>query len=343
MINSAEQRLPAAAGEKRRGRDEESIVRRIYGTDFPVILAPMAGITDLPFRLLCKEQGADVVVTEMISAKALYYGNRNTIPLMQTEEAEKPLGVQLFGSEPELMGQMAKKIEDRGFAFIDINMGCPVPKIVGNHEGSALMLTPDLAGRIVKEIARAVSLPVTVKFRLGFDGNRKNAVEFAGILEENGAAALALHARTREQYYSGKADWDMIRRVKEAVRVPVIGNGDITCGEDAVRMRRETGCDGVMIGRGAKGNPWIFREVKAALAGRKPSDRPGPDEVREMILRQARLGVQYKGEYTAIREMRKHTAWYTQGMPGSARLRAAVNQVSTMDELEKLLDKIRVM
>ena len=315
-------------------------VKEIYGADFPVILAPMAGITDLPFRLLCKEEGADAMVTEMISAKALYYGNRNTEPLMQMRQEEQPLGVQLFGSDPVLMGQMAHKIEDRGFAFIDINMGCPVPKIVNNHEGSALMKQPDLAGRIVREVAEAVSLPVTVKIRAGFDKEHINAVEAACILEENGACAVAVHARTRDQYYSGRADWEIIRKVKEAVRIPVIGNGDLFCGEDVLRMREETGCDGVMIGRGAKGNPWIFREIKAALAGEDKPAAPGQDELVRMLLRQARLSVDCKGEYTAIREMRKHTAWYTAGIHGSSRLRAAVNQVSTYEELEKLLEGI---
>ena len=314
--------------------------RKIYGADTPVILAPMAGVTDLAFRLLCKEQGADVMVTEMISAKALFYGNKNTIPLMRTEEREAPVGVQIFGSEPELMGDMAHRIEDRGFAFIDINMGCPVPKIVGNHEGSALMLDPPLAGRIVKEMVKRVSLPVTVKLRAGFDSSRKNAVEVARILEANGAAALTIHGRTREQYYSGRADWDIIRRVKEAVSIPVIGNGDICGGEDAVRMLAETGCDGVMAGRAARGNPWIFREIRAALRGEPIPQRPGPGEIRRMLIRQAELGVKYKGEYTAIREMRKHTAWYTQGLPGSSKLRAAVNQVSTLEELVLLLERL---
>lgn len=312
---------------------------QIYGSHFPVILAPMAGITDLAFRLLCKEQGCDVVVTEMISAKALYYGNKNTIPLLQIEEEEKPVGVQIFGSEPELMGQMAHKIEDRGFAYIDINMGCPVPKIVNNKEGSALMLQPELAGKIVKEVKAAVSLPVTVKIRLGFDEDHKNAVEFARILEENGVDALAVHGRTREQFYSGKADWETIRQVKEAVSVPVIANGDIFSGEDALAIRAATGCDGIMVGRGCKGNPWLFREIKAALAGQPIPKRPGVDEVTAMLLRHAALCVKYKEEYTGIREMRKHAGWYTAGMRGATKLRDAVNHVTTLSQLETLVDK----
>lgn len=312
---------------------------QIYGSHFPVILAPMAGITDLAFRLLCKEQGCDVVVTEMISAKALYYGNKNTIPLLQIEEEEKPVGVQIFGSEPELMGQMAHKIEDRGFAYIDINMGCPVPKIVNNKEGSALMLQPELAGKIVKEVKAAVSLPVTVKIRLGFDEDHKNAVEFARILEENGVDALAVHGRTREQFYSGKADWETIRQVKEAVSVPVIANGDIFSGEDALAIRAATGCDGIMVGRGCKGNPWLFREIKAALAGQPIPKRPGVDEVAAMLLCHAALCVKYKEEYTGIREMRKHAGWYTAGMRGATKLRDAVNHVTTLSQLETLVDK----
>lgn len=310
--------------------------KQIYGTDFPVILAPMAGITDLPFRLLCKEQGCDVMVTEMISAKALYYGNKNTIPLLQTEKEEQPLGVQIFGSDPELMGQMAHKLEEQKFAFIDINMGCPVPKIVNNHEGSALMLQPELAGQIVKAVSEAVSLPVTVKFRLGFDDDRKNAVSFARILEDNGAAAVAVHGRTREQYYSGTADWDMIRQVKENGSIPVIANGDVFSGEDALAIREQTGCDGIMVGRGAKGNPWIFREIRAALDGKPIPDRPEPEEVIAMILRHAELSIHYKGEFTGIREMRKHTAWYTAGMRGASKLRDAVNQVSNYEQLKAL-------
>ncbi len=311
--------------------------KEIYGVEFPVFLAPMAGITDIPFRLLCKEQGCDVMVTEMVSAKAIYYGNKNTIPLMAVRREEAPIGIQLFGSEPELMGEMAAKIEGKGFAFIEINMGCPVPKIVNNREGSALMLQPDLASRIVSSVVSRVSLPVTVKIRRGFDQDHLNAVEFARMLEDSGASAITVHPRTRDQYYHGRADWETIRQVKENVSVPVIGNGDIFCAEDALRMREETGCDGLMIGRGAKGNPWIFREVKAALEGREIPCRPDREEVTKMLLRHAALSVKVKGEYTGIREMRKHTAWYTTGMHGSARLRDAVNQVTTYRELEDLL------
>ncbi len=315
--------------------------KEIYGVDFPVFLAPMAGITDLPFRLLCKEQGCDVMVTEMVSAKAIYYGNKNTVPIMEIREEEHPIGIQLFGSEPELMGEMAHKIEGKGYAFIDINMGCPVPKIVNNKEGSALMLRPELAAGIVSRVAGKVSLPVTVKIRKGFDEDHVNAVEFARLMEKSGASAITVHPRTRNQYYHGKADWDIIRRVKEAVSIPVIGNGDICCWKDALQMRRETGCDGIMIGRGAKGNPWIFREVKAALRGEDIPPRPDAGEVKAMLLKHAALSVEIKGEYTGMREMRKHTAWYTAGMFGSARIREEVNRVTRYRELEELIVKIR--
>lgn len=322
------------SGTKKEG---QLAVERIYGSTFPVILGPMAGVTDLAFRLLCREQGCDVTVTEMISAKALYYGNKNTIPLLETDPGEAPVGVQIFGSEPELMGQMAHKIEDRGFAFVDINMGCPVPKIVNNHEGSALMKQPELAGRIVREIKKAVSLPVTVKFRLGFDEAHKNAVEFARVMEDSGADAIAVHGRTREQYYSGRADWEAIRQVKEAVSLPVIANGDILSAEAALAIREQTGCDGIMVARGSKGNPWIFREIRAALQGEPVPAPPTAQERIDMLLRHAALCVRYKGEYTGIREMRKHAAWYTAGLRGSSRLRQEVNQVTTLKELEELL------
>ena len=312
-------------------------VKEIYGTDFPVILAPMAGITDLPFRILCKEQGADVMVTEMISAKALFYGNKNTLPLMQTEEEEKPIGVQIFGSEPELMGAMAHKIENKGFSYIDINMGCPVPKIVNNKEGSALMLNPELAGRIVKEVSKAVSLPVTVKFRKGFDDDHINAPEFAQIMEENGAAAVAVHGRTRVQYYTGEADWNIIKEVKKAVSIPVIGNGDIFTPEDAKRMLYETGCDGLMIARGAKGNPWIFSRTLHYLETGELLGPPDKEELKETILRHAQLQIQFKGEYLGLCEMRKHLSWYTVGLPHSSSLRNDVNQTETWEDFYNLI------
>ena len=314
-------------------------VKEIYGTDFPVILAPMAGITDLPFRILCKEQGADVMVTEMISAKALFYGNKNTLPLMQTEEEEKPIGVQIFGPEPELMGAMAHKIENKGFSYIDINMGCPVPKIVNNKEGSALMLNPELAGRIVKEVSKAVSLPVTVKFRKGFDDDHINAPEFAKIMEENGAAAVAVHGRTRVQYYTGEADWNIIKEVKKAVSIPVIGNGDVTDAASAEALVEQTGCDGIMIGRGAEGNPWIFKQILHYMETGETLARPTQHEVKEMMLRHARMQVEYKGGAIGIREMRKHVAWYTAGFPHSAKLRAAINQVESLQALEQMLNE----
>ncbi len=310
--------------------------------DNPYILAPMAGVTDLPFRLLCKEQGAGLLCMEMISAKALIYGNRNTEQLLEIHPEEYPVSLQLFGSDPEIMSEAAKRIEDRPFQILDINMGCPVPKVVKNGEGSALMNDPGLVRRIVEKVSRAIQKPVTVKIRKGFDDQHVNAVEIARIAEDAGASAVAVHGRTREQYYSGKADWDIIRQVKEAVSIPVIGNGDVVSGASALAMMEETGCDGVMIGRGAQGNPWIFSDLLEYERTGKLRLRPGADEIREMMLRHARLQIRYKGEYLGIREMRKHVSWYTKGLPGSARLREAINQVESYEELEQLLfEKIR--
>lgn len=304
-----------------------------------LILAPMAGVTDLPFRLLCKEAGCDILYTEMVSAKAMYYKNKNTIPLLALDDREHPIGLQLFGSEPELMADMARQIETLGFDFIDINMGCPVPKVFNNGEGSALMKDPKLARQIVAAIHRAVKIPVTVKIRKGIDEDHVNAVEMAKELEENGAAAIAIHGRTRTQYYAGHADWDIIRQVKEAVTIPVIGNGDILTAEDVLRMKRETGCDAFMIGRGAKGNPWIFSQVKQALAGETIPGKPPVGEVVSMILRHLDMMIAFKGEYTGVHEMRKHVSWYTTGYPNSTRIRGLVNEIETREELEIVLKK----
>ena len=307
------------------------------GLKNPYILAPMAGVTDLPFRLLCKEQGAGLLCMEMISAKALQYKNKNTKALLAIHPEEYPVSLQLFGSDPEIISRIAHEIEELPFQILDINMGCPVPKVVRNGEGSALMNQPKLVYEIVSKTVKAIQKPVTVKIRKGFDDEHVNAVEIAKVIEEAGAAAVAVHARTREQYYSGKADWDIIRQVKEAVSIPVIGNGDVTSGESAHKMREMTGCDAVMIGRGAQGNPWIFSELLEYDKTGVMPPRPDVGEIRDTMLRHARLQIEYKGEYVGIREMRKHVAWYTKGLPGSAKLREEINRVESYAELEDLL------
>lgn len=307
--------------------------------DNNVILAPMAGVTDLPFRLLCREQGCGMAVTEMVSAKAILYKNKNTKELLEVAPGEGPVAVQLFGSDPDIMAEIARQLEEGPYAAIDVNMGCPVPKIVNNGEGSALMRDPALAVKILSAMVKAVKKPVTVKFRKGFREEEANAVEFAKMAESCGVAAVAVHGRTREQYYSGKADWDIIRRVKEAVSIPVIGNGDIFTPEDAGRMLRETGCDGIMIARGAKGNPWLFKRVIHYLDTGEVLEEPSTEEIQEMILRHGRMLSDYKGEKTAMRQMRGHMAWYTKGMPHSASLRNEINQVETLEGLVELLDR----
>ncbi len=304
-----------------------------------LILAPMAGVTDLPFRLLCKEKGAGLLCMEMVSAKAILYKNKNTQALLEIDPRENPVSLQLFGSDPDIISQIAHEIEERPFDILDINMGCPVPKIVNNGEGSALMKNPVLAGKIIEKTVKAIQKPVTVKIRKGFDDEHVNAVEMARVAQESGAAAVAVHGRTREQYYSGKADWDIIRQVKEEVSIPVIGNGDLLTAEDVIAMKEQTGCDGFMIGRGAQGNPWIFEQILHYFRTGEKLPKPSAEEVTDMILRHAKMMLEFKGEYTGIREIRKHAAWYTAGYPNSAKLRVAINAVESYEELERLLKK----
>lgn len=305
-----------------------------------LILAPMAGVTDLPFRLLCREQGAGLLCMEMVSAKAISFHNKNTEALLQIDPKEPPVSLQLFGADPDIISEMAAYIEERPFSILDLNMGCPVPKVAGNGEGSALMKNPKAVEAIVTKTVRAIRKPVTVKIRKGFDEAHVNAVEIAKIAEASGAAAIAVHGRTREQYYSGQADWDIIRQVKEAVKIPVIGNGDIDSPENAKKMLEETGCDGLMIGRAARGNPWIFHRIDTYLKTGTDPGKPSMEEVKQMMLRHTKMLLEYKGDYTGIREMRKHIAWYTAGFPHSARLRARTNEINRVEELEALLTKM---
>lgn len=305
-----------------------------------LILAPMAGVTDLPFRLLCKEQGAGLICTEMISAKAIYFKNKNTETLMEIDERERPVSLQLFGSDPDLMAEIARQIEPRNFDILDINMGCPVPKVVNNGEGSALMKNPRLVHEIVSKVSKAIEKPLTIKIRKGFTEDCVNAVEIAKIAEDAGAAAVAVHGRTREQYYAGNADWDIIRKVKEAVSIPVIGNGDVDSPQKAEALVRETGCDGIMIGRAVQGNPWLFSQILHYQKTGELLPKPGMEEVKEMILRHAKMQLEYKGNYTGMREMRKHVAWYTTGMPHSASVRRMVNEVESYEQLEELVGRM---
>ena len=302
------------------------------------VLAPMAGVTDLAFRRLCKEQGAGLLCMEMI--KAISYKNKNTRALMEIDPVEHPISMQLFGSEPELMTEVAKEIEEEPFDILDINMGCPVPKVVNNGEGSALMKNPHLAAKIVKSISSAIQKPLTVKVRIGFENEPVDIVEIAKRVEDAGAAAIAVHGRTRQQYYSGIADWETIAKVKEAVSIPVIGNGDVDSPKKAEKLFRQTGCDAVMIGRAVEGNPWIFREMNHYFATGEELARPSLAEVKAMILKHARAQIEMKGEFIGIREMRKHVAWYTAGMPHSAGLRRESNNIESYADLEKLLERL---
>ena len=304
-----------------------------------VIMAPMAGVTDIAYRIILEDMGAGLATTEMVSAKGLYYKNRNNHIILQKAQGEYPLAVQLFGSDPVIMANMAQKISD-DYDIIDVNMGCPVNKVVSNGEGSALMKNPEKAFSVLNAMCRLVSKPVTVKIRKGFDDEHVNAVEFAKMAEEAGVKAITVHGRTRAQMYSGKADWDIIKKVKEAVKIPVIGNGDIFTPFDAKRMIDETGCDGVAVARGAKGNPWLIKRTVKYLQDGELLPEPELEEKKAVIRRHTELMVRYKGERMAIPEMRSHLAWYTAGIPGSAALRNEMNQVSTMDELLKLLDRL---
>lgn len=305
-----------------------------------VILAPMAGVTDLPFRLLCKEKGVDLIYTEMVSAKGIYYNSKNTEALMEIREEERPAALQLFGSEPDIISSMAARIEERNFDILDLNMGCPVPKVVNNGEGSALLKNIPLAEKIISSTVKAVRKPVTVKFRKGFHDGEEQAVDLAKAAEAAGAAAVAVHGRTREQYYSGTADWDIIRRVKDSVSIPVIGNGDVFSGEDAERMFLQTGCDAVMVGRGAKGNPWIFSQIKHYFETGETLPKPDLRELLAMILRHAKMQTEWKGELYGMRQMRSHFAWYTSGYPNSAAMRRRVNEIEKIGDLERIIESV---
>jgi len=309
--------------------------------DNPFFLAPLAGITDSSFRRICKEQGAGLVYSEMVSGKGLYYNDKNTEKLLEILEEEKPVAFQIFGSEPEVISFTAKALSKRENVLLDINMGCPVPKVVKNGEGSALLKNPDLIYDLVKAAAENSDKPVTAKIRIGWDESSINAIEVAKAIEAGGASAVAVHGRTREQYYTGKANWDMIRQVKESVKIPIIGNGDVTTGQDAIKLMEVTGCDFVMIARGAMGNPWIFRDAFALWSGLEKPEEPTLEEKISIIMKHLDYVIELKGEYVAVREMRKHVAWYLKGIRGSADIRRAINTVKDTTAMKELLREVK--
>ena len=308
--------------------------------DNPFFLAPLAGITDAPTRRLCKEQGAALVFSEMVSGKGLWYGDKNTGKLLHTYEEERPVVFQIFGHEPEVMAYTARELDKYPCAMLDINMGCPVPKIVKNGEGSALLKNPDLIYDVVSATVKNTSKPVSVKIRIGWDEKSINAVEVAHAISAAGASMITVHGRTREQFYSGKADWSHIAAVKRAVDIPVTGNGDVVDAKSAMDMMDQTGCDFVMIGRGALGNPWIFKEVIAAWKGEELPAPPTKEEKMDMMIRHLRDLAELKGEYAAVREMRKHVGWYLKGVHGAAAFRGKVNQITDLNELVEAIKSI---
>ena len=314
---------------------------RDFEVENEVFLAPMAGVTDLPFRLICKELGCGLLYTEMINAKALCYDDKNTKKMLNILDEEHPVAVQIFGSEPEFMDKAAQILNDYPNEILDINMGCPAPKVVKNGDGSALMRNPKLAGQVLDQVVKNSKKPVTLKIRKGWDDNSVNALEIAKIAEDCGICAITIHGRTREQYYSGQADWDIIGEVKSKISIPVIGNGDVTSVEDAIRIKDHTGCDAIMIGRGAQGNPWIFKRIDHYMKTGQLLDPPSKDEKIDIAIKHMDLAIKEHGEYVAVREMRKHIGWYLKGMKHSARFRDQINHMVTAKEVIDTLNQYR--